>query len=174
MSKIDKVNDGELDIGDANIDTGIQDEGTFNIEKEVLPWNDLNEMHRDIAKTIIEQQYLVLELYNANKEVVDSDKITKAKLEGLTLSIQNFSKDIVDLKNQFSDRTGNAENIDDRMDYLSIATAYVSVNEKLANIMSTSYLDIFTKLSVNATDMSKLKDTVTDGKKSVDEVLNGK
>jgi len=139
-------------------------------------WEGLVDAKNGIAKEILSQQHLVLELSKKYESTLNNDPSTYAAVEGLMKSIQDLANDIPAIMNRhqisgtFKSGKLDSSNIDDTLEYLEIASQYISISENLSNLISTAYLDIFAKLSLPLDDLSA---TIKEGNTQVDKVIKG-
>jgi len=157
------------------------------VVEEKFNWEELVNGNRETVKEILSKQLLVRELANVNIETISKNKGLEESIQGLmktytdladecrkvalqhatsTTIVNNGGTD-VEIGKEF--KTGVITDDDERLEYIRIGSAYISIQEKLAYISSTAYLDIFTKMKLD-TDSPEYKDM----KKIVEDKPNGK
>lgn len=136
---------------------------------EPLHWEGLVQIRKDLVTNVIEQQALVLELAKKYEEILKKDTETSHALNGLMLTIQDLATNIAEITKEHQDDNGNyftgiAEGDDAILDYLRIASTYISIEENLANLIATAYLDVFTKLTTDTSIINDIKKIIEDMK----------
>jgi len=155
-------------------------------QQEVFDWGELVKGNQETVKEILGKQLLVRELANVNIEAITGNKELETSLQGLmktytdladecrkvalehatvTTTVKNGDKDI-EVGKVF--KSGIITDDDERLEYIRLGSGYISIQEKLAYISSTAYLDIFTKLKLDTTspeykDMKKIVEEKPDG-----------
>lgn len=135
---------------------------------EPLHWDGLINMQASIVNAIMNQQALVLELSKKFESVLNNDPGTFAAVDGLMKSIHDIAIGVSQLQAQHKIkdvfRVGVATGEDEILDYLRIGAGYISAEENLANMMATAYLDIFTRLSVDTSQIEEMSEVVAETK----------
>jgi len=140
-------------------------------------WDGLNEEQAHVTKSIMSQQALVLELSKKFESILNKDQETFQAVDGLMKSIHDIAIGVSQLQAQHKDDngaylTGEVSGDDDIMTYLRIGSGYISAEENLANMIATAYLDIFTKLSTDTSQLDELAD-LKDKADTISGVANG-
>jgi len=165
MSK-KKINEG------ISIDTTMKDDALY--------WDGLIEMREDLLKSIFVQNSIILELVQTHEAAINASKEIYEQSDGLIKSIQDINKDVelISAKHTLNGelRRGIIDtSTNDPEKYLYIGTEYVNLTETLSNLMSTAYLDIFTKLKIST---AGVKDAIDQGNAAVNDIVeeigNGK
>lgn len=168
MSKSSKVKKTKSHIGTQNT------KADNRIFEEKVNWEDLILARNEAVDTLMKQQVLFLGLVENYKEKIDSDPKAFAIVDGVLKSFKDIAVDIISLSVQHAEETkevnGNTQvtkfrsgpvdvsddDSNEELDYLRIATGYVSITEKLAFIASSAYLDVFTSLKIPTDDLNKV------------------
>ena len=156
--------------------------------KEVLTWEMLEALKNDTAKNIIKQQIQIKEYINLYKDKIAKDNDLKETLIGLTNTIMDLVNDarLISLrhatevktveKDGYETKVGITfkkgevdENSDEYFDYLKTYQGYISINEKLAHIVSMAYIDIFSKLKSDEV-VNELKNIHQNGVSNLEKV----
>jgi len=129
---------------------------------EPLYWEGLNNEQQHVAKNIMSQQALVLGLSKKYGNILKEDQETFRAVDGLMKSIHDIALGVSQLQAQHkvdgAYRVGEVKGDDEILDYLRIGAGYISAEENLANMLATAYLDIFTKLSTDTSQIDELSD----------------
>lgn len=152
------------------------------VENDDLFWDDLMTARMETAKTLLGQQHLLVELATMYKEVLANDKKLEDTVDGLSKAYKDIGTEIRSTMNKhitfdktsgkiIDSRKGKVEGDDEYYDYIQIGGEYISSQEKVANLASTAYLDIFTQLKVGSAELDKLKNLPSEGKKIIDDTL---
>ena len=143
---------------------------------EDIYWEGLIDAKNGVTKEILAQQQLVLELAKKHEADLKANPSTLASVEGLMKAIQDLATDIPNIMarhqvdGKFKEGKLDATNIDDSLEYLEIASQYISIGENLSNLISTAYLDIFARLSLPTDNLSA---TIKKGNKELKNALKG-
>lgn len=160
------------------------------IEREDLHWEDLMLAREESIRALIGQQTLLVELARRYAGVLDTNDNLSAAVVGLNNSYKDIGSDIrttmekhITFNNDkiVESKTGIVTGDDAYYEYIQIGGEYIANQEKIANLASSAYLDIFTQLKVDAAHLEKLKTLKEEGqqiiKDSIEEAkgeLNGK
>jgi len=158
MSKEQKVETGITIGAKASEDDKLL--GTVKIDDSVVTWEALDASYTDLAKDIVKQQYLIIEMAKSNETAIGADKELSTAVIGLTQSLGDLAKECVAVR---SKHTGlgvgpiDKEDEDNITLYIQCEHEYVSIGEKYLNLSSVAVLDIFTRLQVDTTGIKKLQ-----------------
>ena len=157
------------------------DNGGEEIESEDLFWDELMTGRLETVMTLIGQQQLLIELAKMYHHVLNEDENLNASVDGLNKSYQDIGKDIratmekhitFEGDRMVDHKKGKVEGDDEYYDYIQIGGEYIAAQEKIANLASAAYLDIFTQLKVGDVELAKLKELPVEGKKIIDKALS--
>jgi len=142
-----------------------------------LYWDGLVTIKDELAREILTQQHLVLELAKKYEDTLSKDTELTHAANGLMGSVKDLAEDVAKILEQHKTADGSFrmgeikdDNADDALEYLRIASQYIAVGENLNNLVSTAYLDIFTKLSVDTKELSKV---IEDGNEDIAKISKG-
>lgn len=138
----------------------------FEIDDE-LNWDGIPQLKKDVAQELLKQQAFILELAKVYKNDLDANPKAYKFVEGLMLSLQDLAVQLSDLDSTIKGRKGIVDNIDDKLDYLNIATNYINIQETITSLASNGYLEIISSLNLN---VDKLKETIEQGKEDIKHV----
>ncbi len=137
---------------------------------EVVHWDDLMLAKQEVNEAIIRQQMLIAGLSRTHISTIASNDDLRKVILGLTKSLLDITKDslVNSLKHSVTTtkfkeitipktfKTGKIKSMDDQYLYVNIAAVYMSLQDKVAHLESTAYLDIFSTLKTK--DIKKEQD----------------
>ena len=148
---------------DVELDTDPAIEPEFEIDDE-LNWDGLPQFKKEVVQELLKQQAFILELSKVYKKQLEANPSTYKFVEGLMLSLKDLAMQLAELDGAINNRTGVVDNVDDKLEYLNIATAYINIQESITSLVSNGYLEIVSSLNLN---VDKLKETITQGKEDI-------
>jgi len=175
----------ETPVGIA-IDAGTTHESMYD---EPVKWEDLVDARTSTVTTLMEQQTLLAELVETEQDKINNDAEIFAIIDGLGKTFNDLAGDINTLSIEHATETtevevkGNKVTIpteyksgvitdsDGELAYLTLGSNYVAIEEKIAHITSTTYIDIYTKLKMDVTD---LVDAANTGVEVQKDIIDGK
>jgi hypothetical protein len=138
-----------------------------------LNWEDIALARSEACKSLIAQQSLTLELTKTYSDIIESDIELKETILGISNSYDDIVDEIVGIDEAYKMRTGEVANGDEELEYLQIAERYIAMQEKVANISSSGFMDVFVTLKIkgvagiDTTDLNAIAEAVVDGKKDI-------
>lgn len=120
-------------------DTEVDAPGKLNMDS-------LKEMKISVTKKLAEQQLLISEAINKYEDVLSIEPELTSELSGLSGTINDMLKHVNTVSIKHKDLSGEISDIDDQMLYIEVAAEYMNVEETVAAIGSTAYIDLLTKL----------------------------
>ena len=132
-----------------------------------LSWDDMPRLREEVTEELLKQQAFILELAKAYAEPLKEHKEVYKFIEGLILSLKDLANQIVKLNEQAKGKTGVVNDIDDKLDYLNIATEYVNIQENIISLISNGYLEIVSSLDLN---VDAIKEVIEKGKEDIKNV----
>ena len=156
----------------ASVDTNDNNAEAVNVD-EPFRWEDLR-LHREEAATdIIKHQVLIMELSKQHEKVINNDNDLFQAIKGLVLSMKDLADELNDISKShatFKDnkvveyRTGEIEaNSDEEIEYSRIVSLYITLEEKIANLISVGSIDIFTRLKMDRKMIDQLNTIKKEG-----------
>jgi len=148
---------------DVELDTDPAIEPEFEIDDE-LNWDGLPQFKKEVVQELLKQQAFILEWSKVYKKQLEANPATYKFVEGLMLSLKDLAMQLAELDGAINNRTGVVDNVDDKLEYLNIATAYINIHESITSLVSNGYLEIISSLNLN---VDKLKETINQGKEDI-------
>jgi len=131
---------------------------------EPIYWESLLNIREDLVKNIIQQQATILELVKRYEKELETDTETAKAIDGISLSIQDLAKNVAEITNKHKNADGSfkkglIDNDDDMLEYLNYASTYVAIDENLANLLATAYIDVISRLTTDTILKAQIKET---------------
>ena len=154
--------------------------GGEEVEQEKLFWDDLMIARMESVKALLGQQTLLVELARNYTDVLDKNKNLNATVTGLNNSYKDIGSELRETMNKHitfiddkivDNKKGEVIGDDAYYDYIQIGGEYIASQEKIANLASTAYLDIFTQLKVDAAQLAGLKNLKAEGQKIIKDAI---
>jgi len=143
------------------------DLNTHNVA-EVSKWEELSDMHVEILKDINGFKGLDLSMRDLIKETIDNGvrhaEVTTTKEAGDGTVIEFATS----FKSGLVKESDALDEDDAAMDYLNIASNYISIQDKVTSLMSLGWVDLFVRLKI-PTD--KIEDVVNSGHADIDKAI---
>jgi hypothetical protein len=155
----------EVSIDLSTEEDNITTNGDIKID-EPLHWDSLLTERNNVVRDILTQQAMLIELSKKYRDILLEDNDTAHIINGLVSSIQDLAENVAEITKQHQGEdgkffTGLADDDDAILDYLRIASTYISIEENLANLITTGYAEVFTRLTTNGNlikDITDLKE----------------
>jgi len=148
---------------DIKLDTDPAIEPEFEIDDE-LNWDGLPQLRKEVTEELLKQQAFILELSKVYKKQLEDSPSTYKFIEGLMLSLKDLAMQLAELDGAIKNRVGVVDNVDDKLEYLNIATTYINIQESITSLVSNGYLEVVSSLNLN---VDKLKETIDQGKEDI-------
>jgi hypothetical protein len=152
---------------------------------EVFMWEELLLAKTEAGDSIINQQHLIVGLIELYEKVIENDIELFNTIKGLLKTLEDLAKDINTISLEHATVTTKLGEFTigsefkkgvvaigvDQMSYIEIAAKYLSIIDKVAHLAGTAYLDVFTRLK---TDTSELAKAINDGIAAVEKIRGNK
>ena len=151
-------------------------------------WEELLLAKREAGQEILQQQALIVELNKVHEKEVSVDTELQETIAGLQKTLQFLAVDVNTISLSHSTETevisiagedvtigkefkkGLIPDGEDQLDYINIASQYLSINDKVAHLAGTAYLDVFTRLKVSTMELNQV---IEDGKEDIAKIDKG-
>lgn len=121
--------------------------GTVKVDDEAASWDDVHGYHKGLAETIIEQQVVIVNAVNDNKDIIANDKELNEIIVGLSKTFTDVTDELTTIGSKFmtnENYTGIVNENDEEatMLYIGLMQEYIGLGDKISRLAEITVTDV--------------------------------